>query len=137
MNAERSILLIEDDIVDILTVKRALKDMNMSNPLIVKRNGLEALEYLKTLDTKEPMLILLDINMPKMNGIEFLREFRAIERLATIPVVVLTTSRDRYDRLASFKLHCSGYMIKPVAYSQFLESMKTIKKYWEMSEFPS
>ncbi|MFZ0033631.1 MAG: response regulator, partial [Sedimentisphaerales bacterium] len=91
MRTLKSILLVEDDRVDAMTVKRALKDLNVTNPLAHTLNGEEALEYLTTESNRKPCIILLDLNMPRMNGIEFLKVIKADDKLRTIPVVVLTT----------------------------------------------
>jgi len=137
MKQNKPILLIEDDYVDAITVKRALKEINVANQLAHKENGEEALSYLNELEERDyPCIILLDINMPKMNGIEFLKEVKEHEKLRSIPVIVLTTSKEQQDRIDSFDLSVAGYMIKPVDYRQFVEMMKTISLYWTISELP-
>ncbi|KJJ83928.1 response regulator receiver domain-containing protein [Candidatus Omnitrophus magneticus] len=136
MRGEKPILLIEDDKVDAMTVKRALKDVNIKNSLAVVRNGEEALEYLGSEDKEKPCIIFLDLNMPRMNGIEFLRAARDAGVIQGIPVIVLTTSKEQNDRLESFNLCAAGYMIKPVDYQKFLEIIKTIDSYWTVSELP-
>ncbi len=136
MKSEQTILLVEDDVVDAMTVKRALKDLNVTNALIVKRNGEEALVYLREEARSLPCIILLDINMPRMNGIELLRSLKQDARLRRIPAVVLTTSRDEQDRLETFNLSVAGYMIKPVEYPQFVEVVRSINLYWTLSELP-
>ena len=134
---ERPILLVEDDKVDALTVERALDDINVPNKLIHFRNGEEALEYLESTDPKKlPGIILLDLNMPKMNGIEFLREIKDREVLRRIPVIVLTTSAEEQDKIESFRLSVAGYMVKPVNYDRFIDMMKTINSYWNYSQLP-
>ncbi len=136
MKSEQAILLVEDDVVDAMTVKRALKDLNVTNALIVKRNGEEALVYLREEARSLPCIILLDLNMPRMNGIELLRSLKQDARLRRIPAVVLTTSRDEQDRLETFNLSVAGYMIKPVEYPQFVEVVRSINLYWTLSELP-
>jgi CheY-like chemotaxis protein len=130
----RPILLVEDDRVDVMTVKRALRQLDVSTPLEVAGNGEAALAYLREATHRRPSIILLDLNMPRMNGIEFLRVIKQDPVLRRIPVVVLTTSKEEQDRVASFDLSVAGYMIKPVDYAQFVEIMRTIKNYWMMSE---
>jgi len=137
MKCCKPILLVEDDIIDSMTVKRALKDIKVKNPLIVKKNGEEALDYLCNSRDGLPCLILLDINMPKMNGIEFLESFRKEEEINFIPVVILTSSSEECDRISSYKLGISGYMIKPVGYAQFVEVIRTIDMYWTLCETPN
>ncbi|PCH49058.1 MAG: two-component system response regulator [Flavobacteriaceae bacterium] len=136
MGTEVLILVVEDDLVDIMTIKRAFKDIKITNPIIICHNGLEALEYLKKPLNKRPGLILLDINMPKMNGIEFLEVIKKDKEFKSIPVVVLTTSKAEQDKMESFNLGIAGYMIKPVDYLQFVETVKTIHLYWTLSELP-
>jgi CheY-like chemotaxis protein len=132
----QTILLVEDDEVDAMTVKRALKDLNVTNPLVIRENGEEALAYLRDPNNEKPCLILLDLNMPVMSGIEFLQEDKQDDALKAIPVVVLTTSQEQQDKVASFNLGVAGYMAKPVIYQQFVEVMRTINAYWTISENP-
>ncbi|CAN0491270.1 unnamed protein product [Phaeothamnion confervicola] len=136
MKADRPILLVEDDDVDVMTVRRALGDLKVLNPLRVAGDGEEALDLLRGADALRPCVILLDINMPRMNGIEFLREAKADAVLRSIPVVVLTTSREEQDRIDSFDLSVAGYMIKPADYLKFVEVIRTIDMYWTLSELP-
>ena len=136
MKNQKPILLVEDDRVDAMTVIRTLKEINVTNTLAHVENGEEALAYLSD-DTKEnPCIILLDLNMPRMNGIEFLNIVKKDDAVKNIPVIVLTTSKDEGDRLESFNLSVAGYMVKPVDYLQFVEVMKTIQAYWSLSEMP-
>lgn len=137
MRNSKPILLVEDDNVDVMTVKRALKDLKINNPLVSTSNGEEALEYLKNKDTKKPCIILLDLNMPKMNGIEFLKIAKADDILKKIPVVVLTTSSQQQDIIDSFKLSIAGYIVKSVDYVEFTEAIRTINLYWTLSKLPS
>jgi len=136
MNNYYPILLVEDDRVDAMTVKRALKELGVTNKLHIRSNGEEALEYLRNPKYEKPSLILLDLNMPKMNGIEFLKISKSDYALKSIPVVVLTTSKEEQDRVETFNLSVAGYMIKPVDYLQFVETIKTIQRYWVLSELP-
>ena len=137
--AERilNILLVEDDEVDVMNVQRAFERNHLTNALFVAGNGLEALELLrgKTIP-KERRLILLDLNMPKMNGIEFLEELRADPDLAKTPVVVLTTSNDDQDKIDAYNFNVAGYLLKPVTFSSFCERMTTLDKYWSLVEMP-
>lgn len=134
MHNEKPILLVEDDMVDAMTIKRAMSEINITNPVHHAHNGLEALEFLQDADASRPCIILLDLNMPKMNGIEFLEEIKHVEEFRTIPVVVLTTSSQEQDKLASFQNGVAGYMNKPVDYKQFVELIRSIKLYWTISE---
>jgi len=136
MRSFKPILLVEDDQVDAMTVKRALKDINVTNSLDIVNDGEEALTFLKNPENEKPGIILLDLNMPKMNGIEFLKIAKKDESLKKIPVVVLTTSKEDQDKVDSFNLGVAGYMIKPVDYRKFVEVVKTIDIYWTLSEVP-
>lgn len=131
----KRILLVEDDRIDVMTTLRALKEVNVVHDVHVAANGEEALEFLKKNDS--PCLILLDLNMPRMNGIEFLRVVKAIDLYKAIPVVVLTTSKDDKDVAESFSLGVAGYMIKPVSYIRFVETMRMVNLYWSLSEIPA
>lgn len=132
-----NILLVEDDEVDVMNVRRAFERNNVSNPLYVAGNGLEALEMLRDGTVpRERRLILLDLNMPRMNGIEFLQALRADPGLASAPVVVLTTSNDDQDKIDAYNLNVAGYLLKPVTFSNFCERMTTLNKYWTLVEMP-
>jgi len=137
MTNDKPILVVEDDTVDAMTIKRAMKDLKVTNELVITGNGEEALDYLNNKENPEPCIILLDLNMPKMNGIEFLNVAKKDPRLKIIPVIVLTTSREESDRMESFRLQVAGYMIKPVDYKQFVDTMRTIDLYWTISELPA
>jgi CheY-like chemotaxis protein len=136
MQKPKPILLVEDDSVDAMTVKRAMRDLQVNHSVIHSVNGEEAMKYLTSPDTEKPFVILLDLNMPKMNGIEFLKVMKTHPELKTIPVIVLTTSREQRDILDSFELGASGYMVKPVDYSKFVEILSRIVIYWSSSELP-
>jgi CheY-like chemotaxis protein len=136
MKGNRPSLLVEDDLVDAKTVKRALTEIHITNRLEVVGNGEEALEYLRDGKKEKPCIILLDLNMPRMNGIEFLKIVKQDEVLKMIPVVILTTSKEEQDKIESFKLSIAGYMVKPVNYHQFVDVIRTIDIYWTLSELP-
>lgn len=133
---DKPILLVEDDLVDVMTVKRALDEIHVTNPILNKENGEEALKYLRDPESERPCIILLDLNMPIMNGIEFLHILKKDPMLKRIPVVVLTTSEEQQDKISSFDLGVAGYMAKPVDYRQFVEVMRTLDAYWTISEIP-
>jgi CheY-like chemotaxis protein len=136
MRSLKPILLVEDDTVDAMTVKRALNDLHVVNALIRVLNGEQALEYLQNRANAEPCVVLLDLNMPKMNGVEFLKIVKADDRLRCIPVVVLTTSKADQDRFECFNCSAAGYIIKPVDYKGFVEAMRILNLYWTLSELP-
>ncbi len=134
-----NILLVEDDEVDVMNVKRAFDKNNIANPLFVAGNGLEALDILRGKSGDFPVerrLVLLDLNMPKMNGIEFLREVRADPSLKATSVVVLTTSNNDRDRVEAYNLNVAGYLLKPVTFVNFVEVMAALNKYWTLVELP-
>jgi CheY-like chemotaxis protein len=132
----KPILLVEDDQVDMMTVIRALKEIHVTNQVVHLENGEDALNYLRDGNSEKPCIILLDLNMPVMNGIEFLKAVKDDEQLRRIPVLVLTTSVEQQDRLSSFNFNVAGYVSKPVDYRQFVEVMRTIDAYWTISEMP-
>lgn len=134
-SSARPILLIEDDQVDVITTRRALKEIQVNNPLVVCEHGEQALDHLREA-TDLPCIALLDLNMPVMNGIEFLQSVKGDARLRRMPVVVLTTSEEQEDKLRSFDLGAAGYMAKPVEYRRFVEIMRSIDRYWTISELP-
>jgi len=137
MQNSKSILLVEDDNIDAMTVKRALTDLGSKETLKRSTNGEEALDYLKNDTNEKPRLIILDLNMPRMSGIEFLETIKADDKLKTIPVIVLTTSREDRDIIESFKLGAAGYMVKPVDYDRFVETVKTTSLYWTLCKVPA
>ncbi len=134
MKSTRPILLVEDDKVDAMAVRRAMKDLKIKNPLHIVGNGEQALDFLKDPKNRTPCIILLDINMPKMNGIEFLRVAKQDPDLRLIPVIVLTTSKEDRDKFDSFDLGVAGYMIKPADYLKFVELVRAVDCYWTISE---
>lgn len=136
MRTDKPILLVEDDRVDAMTVQRALKELKVMNRLDVAGDGEEGLAFLRDPANERPCIILLDLNMPRMNGIEFLEAVKQDQALKRIPVVVLTASREEQDKVNSFNLGVAGYMVKPVDYGQFVEVVRTIDLYWTLSELP-
>ncbi|TAM45449.1 MAG: response regulator [Gammaproteobacteria bacterium] len=132
----KPILLVEDDQVDAMTVRRALRDLHVTNPVVHVENGDAALGYLRGPNREQPCITLLDLNMPVMSGIEFLQVAKRDDDLKCMPVVVLTTSEEQQDKVESFHLGVAGYMTKPVDYHQFVEVMRSINTYWTLSEMP-
>ncbi len=132
-----NILLVEDDQVDVMNVKRAFDRNRIANPLYVAGDGIEALRMLRSGEVpSERRIILLDLNMPKMSGIEFLRELRSDPALQLTPVVVLTTSNDERDKIEAYNLNVAGYLLKPVTFINFVEVMAALNKYWTLVELP-
>jgi len=137
MRSSKPILLVEDDDVDAMTTQRALGELKVTNKLIHKIDGEDALNYLKDANNLEPCIILLDLNMPRMNGFEFLKITKADTTLRKIPVVVLTTSAADEGVVESYDLGVAGYIVKPVSYRQFVEAVRTLDMYWTLSRLPN
>jgi len=133
-----NILLVEDDAIDVMNVKRAFSKNHITNPLFVAGDGLEALRKLRGDEIpRDRRLVLLDLSLPRMNGIEFLGELRRDPDLSSIPVVVLTTSTDDQDRFAAYNLNVAGYLLKPVTFGGFCDLMTAMNKYWAVVEMPT
>lgn len=133
----KPIMLVDDDDVDAIITQRAINDLKITNELIRKVDGEDAIEYLRNENDTKPCVILLDLNMPRMNGFEFLKEVKADDALKRIPIIVLTTSDVDQNVLDSFNLGVAGYIVKPVDYKQFVEAMKMINMYWTLSQLPA
>ncbi|MEN8179529.1 MAG: response regulator [Pseudomonadota bacterium] len=135
LDKDETILLIEDDRVDIMTVQRALQKNDISNPLHIARTGLEALSLLRGDSGFEkiaqPALILLDLNLPKMSGIEFLRELRNDPELQELRIIVLTSSNEPQDRAAAFEYDVDDYIVKPHSFDEFTRAIATILAFWD------
>ena len=129
-----NILLVEDDEVDVMNVKRAFSKNNIKNDLFVAGNGVEALDMLRNSIVPLPRIIILDINMPKMNGIEFLKELREDESLKNISVFVMTTSNEDSDKINAYNLNVAGYTLKPLSFEKFISSVATLKDFWSLCE---
>ena len=139
------ILLVEDNPNDVELTLRALKKHNLANRVHVVKDGAEALEYIFASGAyegrnigKSPKVILLDLKLPKVDGLEVLREVKADERTKTIPVVVLTSSREEKDMVESYKLGVNSYIVKPVDFNKFVDAVGDLGLYWLlMNEVPS
>jgi CheY-like chemotaxis protein len=138
----KKILVAEDDENDAELVLKALERYNIANEVVVVEDGAEALDYLyrrgnyETRAEGNPVLTLLDIKMPKMDGLEVLREIRADERLKMIPAVILTSSRQESDLLASYQLGVNAYVVKPVDFNEFVEAVRELGVFWVMVNEP-
>lgn len=133
----RPLLLVEDDEVDVLSVTRALKELRAETQVAVVGNGEEALDYLRDPARQRPFLILLDINLPRMNGPEFLAELRRDSSLAVVPVVVLTSSPDEADKERIYRLGVTGYFVKPSSSREFMQLFRTLAQYWGCNARPT
>ena len=139
----RTILLVEDSLADAEMTIDALREARLANPIVHVEDGVEALEYLQRKgaftdrDAGEPAVVLLDIKMPRMDGIEVLREIRSSAHLKHIPVVILSSSREERDLAVSWDLGVNAYVVKPVDADQFFEAVQTLGQFWAvMNETP-
>jgi CheY-like chemotaxis protein len=136
-----TILLVDDDKVDAIAVRRSFQQLQITNPVTVALNGIEALEYLRGANGREkiasPYLILLDLNMPSMGGIEFLGELRRDPLLRHSLVIVVTASSAEEDRVRAYDKNIAGYVMKHRAGESFLESINMLEDYWRIIEFPN
>lgn len=139
-NTPINFLLVEDDEVDVKNVQRAFKKNNIANPLYVAGNGEEALKMLRGNGVPPinppPQVILLDLNMPKMGGIEFLRALRKDPIHKSLTVFVLTTSDEERDKIAAYEFNIAGYILKPIRFDQFMKTVKILESYWTLCRFP-
>ncbi len=131
-----NLLLVEDDDIDAMGVERALKRHRIVNPLFRARDGIEALELLRSGRVARPFLILLDLNMPRMGGIEFIREIREDPSLANAVVFVLTTSKSDEDLAAAYRSHVAGYIVKNELGDSFSGLVQMLDAYWQIVELP-
>jgi two-component system response regulator len=128
--SDRQILLVEDNPDDVELTRRALKRNNIVNELHVVEDGVEAIDYLFGADHPVPSLILLDLKLPRLSGLEVLQRIRATERTQLIPVVVLTSSKEERDLIDSYKLGANSYIRKPVDFDQFVSAVHELGMYW-------
>lgn len=127
------ILFIEDDVIETMKFQRTMSKLETKHTLIEAKNGEEALEYLES-GKSLPDIILLDLNMPKMNGIEFLGLLKKHDKIKYLPTIVLTTSENRDDLLECYKIGIAGYIIKPLKYEDYETKLKTVLEYWNINE---
>jgi CheY-like chemotaxis protein len=142
MNGLRRILMVEDDPKDVELSLTALEEYNLANEVVVVRDGSEALDYLhrrgnfKARPSGNPALLLLDLKLPKVDGLEVLQQIRGDDRLKLIPVVVLTSSREEKDMVTSYKLGVNAYVVKPVDFHQFVNAVKELGVFWALINEP-
>lgn len=127
-----NVLFIEDDMIETMKLQRAISKFQTKHKITEAKNGEEALEFLK--GGNLPDIILLDLNMPRMSGIEFLSILKADDRLKYLPTIILTTSENRVDLLKCFEIGIAGYIIKPLKYEDYESKLKKVFDYWEVSE---
>jgi len=131
-----TLLLIEDDDIDAMTVKRSFLKQRIANPIVRAYDGVEALDLLRTKTVIRPLIILLDLQMPRMGGIEFLQELRADEDLKDLVVFVLTTSKSEEDLVKSYHQQVAGYFIKGEVGESFLDVVNVLDNYWKVVQLP-
>ena len=142
MNKLGRILLVEDDPKDVELTLTALEEYNLANEVIVARDGEEALEYLysrgkfKTRSNDNPSVMLLDLKLPKVDGLEVLKQIKSDEKLRMIPVVVLTSSKEEKDMVASYRLGVNAYVVKPVDFHEFVNAIKELGVFWAVINQP-
>jgi CheY-like chemotaxis protein len=136
MTKSLNILLIEDDAIEIMKFNRVMSTLGWNHKIIEANNGEEALEILKIKDTI-PDIIILDLNMPKINGIEFLQILKKDSLLKYIPAIILTTSNNHKDVLECYKIGIAGYVLKPLKYEEYVERIKKTLEYWSSNELIS
>ncbi|MFC0521129.1 response regulator [Mesonia maritima] len=133
MKNKLKILLIEDDMIEIMKLNRTITSSQMPHEIIEAKNGEDALNLLKN-NKPLPDIILLDLNMPKMNGIEFLKILKEDAILKYLPTIVLTTSANQKDILACYEIGIAGYIIKPLKYEDYVTKLKALLEYWSLNE---
>ena len=131
---EVSILLVEDDEIDVKALLKAFQKLKIANPVTVAKDGIEGWEALQQLP--RPYLLILDINMPRMNGIELLRKIRASAEYRDSIVFILTTSTDDKDKFQAYNLNVAGYMLKSDMGTSFIRAIEMVERYWRVIEFP-
>jgi CheY-like chemotaxis protein len=136
MSKSLNILLIEDDAIEVMKFNRVLSTLNVKHKIVEAHNGEEALTILKIKEVI-PDVIILDLNMPRINGIEFLRILKADDYLKYIPSVILTTSNNRKDILECYKIGIAGYILKPLKYEDYVDKIKRLIEYWSTNELIS
>jgi len=127
------ILLVEDNLIEIMKMKRTISLLKLDHTLHEAKNGEEALKFLED-KSNMPDLILLDLNMPKISGIEFLKIIKANEELLHIPTVILTTSSNQSDLIECYKTGMSGYVLKPLKYEDYVKKIEKVLAYWSVNE---
>lgn len=133
---EKIILLVEDNPDDEHLAVRALRKHNVANQIVVVRDGQQALDYLLDKDKPLPALVLLDLKLPKVSGLEVLQRLRGNDRTAILPVVILTTSKEEQDLLDSYRSGCNSYIRKPVSFVEFATAVQQLQIYWLMVNEP-
>ena len=136
MKTTKPVLLIEDDKIDVMLTRKVFEENEINNNLLVAENGEVAIDILENVEDELPGIIFLDLNMPRMNGIEFLSVIKKHNKFRNIPVIILTTSKNEQDIEKCFGLGVAGYITKPTIFEDYLEAIKIVNQYWKLSEIP-
>lgn len=139
-HSEATFLLVEDDDVDVMHLKRSFKQLKIANPMVVANDGIEAMDMLLGRNGHDalpkPYIVLLDLNMPRMNGLEFMKTLREDPVLKSTVIFVLTTSNDEQDKFRAYENHVAGYIVKREAGQSFLDALRMLDRYWRVVELP-
>lgn len=139
-SAKTTFLVVDDNELDVEKITRGLKRLDIPNRIVSTSNGYEALDVLRGYEGGQPLampyIVILDMNMPKMNGLEFLEALRSDASIAHAPVFVLTTSDRQEDIVAAYRFNICGYIVKPIKMSAMLEALATLNSFWNLSEYP-
>jgi len=137
VNSKACILIVEDDEVDIMAIRRTLKKTNITNPVHIAKDGIEALEKLRSKAISSPYIVLMDLNMPRMNGIDCIKEIRADNSLRRTVIFALSTSKDEKDKLNAYDCNIAGYIVKSNIGDEFENAMKMLEQYLKVVELPN
>jgi len=137
VTSKASILIVEDDEVDVMAIRRTLKKANITNMVHVAKDGIEALDKLRSKEISSPYIVLMDLNMPRMNGIDCMKEIRADNSLKRAVIFALSTSKDEKDKLKAYDCNVAGYIIKSDIGNEFENAMKMLEQYLKVVELPN
>ena len=137
INREASILIVEDDEVDIMAIRRALKKANVANSIHIAKDGIEALQKLRSKEIPSPYIVLMDLNMPRMNGVDCMKEIRTDKNLKQTVIFALSTSNDEKDKLSAYDCNVAGYIVKSDIGDEFEIAMRMLNQYLIVVELPN
>jgi CheY-like chemotaxis protein len=137
VNRAASILIVEDDEVDVMAIRRALKQANIPNQIHVAKDGIEALQKLRSKEIPSPYIVLMDLNMPRMNGVDCMKEIRTDKSLKRTVIFALSTSNDEKDKLSAYNCNVAGYIVKSDIGDEFEKAMKMLDQYLKVVELPN
>ena len=132
-----SILIVEDDEVDVMAIRRAFQETNISNPIYIAKDGIEALQKLRSREIPYPYIVLMDLNMPRMNGIDCMKEIRTDRSLKRTTIFALSTSNDEKDKLSAYDCNVAGYIVKSDIGNEFGKALKMLYQYLNVVDLPS